>query len=81
MSKTNQVQEMAYLVCEMANKPESCKECKGRGGCFTLPKMRKLVDAGYIKKETAISELSKVFAPSPSESYIVGKCIEQIRNI
>lgn len=78
---TAQEQEMAHLICEMAGKPKSCRECRGRGGCFTIPKMKKLLDAGYIKKERVISELSKISAPSPSESYIVGKCIEQIKNI
>lgn len=45
MNRQQQIEAMAYLVCEMANKPDSCKDCPGRkGGCFTIPKMEKLVD-------------------------------------
>ena len=50
MNKEKQIEEMAHLVCEMALKPNSCQECIGRkGGCFTLPKMKVLQDAGYRK--------------------------------
>ena len=32
----------------------------------------------YIEREVAIQELNKVLAPTPSESYIVGKCIDTL---
>lgn len=45
-----QIEEMANIVCEMALKPNSCRECDGRkGGCFTIPKMKILYNAGYRK--------------------------------
>lgn len=48
--KTSQVQEMAHLMCSMANKPETCKECPGsKGGCFSRPKAEALYDAGFQK--------------------------------
>ena len=51
MNRRQQIETMAHLVCEMANKPDSCNECPSRrGGCFTIPKMEKLVD-NFIKKE------------------------------
>lgn len=50
MTAENQIEEMAHLVCEMALKPNSCRECDGRkGGCFTIPKMKILYNAGYRK--------------------------------
>lgn len=45
-----QAEEMAYIICEMAGKPASCRECLGRkSGCFTIPKMKKLIKRGYGK--------------------------------
>ena len=35
----------------------------------------------YIEREAAIKELCQVFAPTPSESYIVEKCIDKIDNM
>jgi hypothetical protein len=35
----------------------------------------------YIEKELAIKELCQVSAPTPSESYIVEKCIDKIDNM
>lgn len=47
-----QIEEMAHIVCEMALKPDSCRECKGRkSGCFTIPKMKLLYDEGYRKQK------------------------------
>ena len=50
MNRQQKIETMAHLVCEMANKPNSCKDCPGRrGGCFTIPKMEKLADNALIK--------------------------------
>lgn len=48
MNKQRRIEAMANSICEMANKPDSCEQCPGRkGGCFTLPKMDKLIHNGY----------------------------------
>lgn len=50
MDKQKQIEEMAYIICEMAMKPKTCAECAGRkGGCFSIPKMERLYNAGYRK--------------------------------
>jgi len=50
------IEEMANIVCEMADKPSKCKDCGGRkGGCFTIPKMEKLYAADYRKQSEPIS--------------------------
>ena len=35
----------------------------------------------YIAREAAIKELCQVSAPTPSESYIVEKCIDKLDNM
>lgn len=35
----------------------------------------------YIERDEAIKELCQVSAPTPSESYIVEKCIEKLDNM
>lgn len=53
MREKNEAEAMAYIVCEMESKPTSCDSCPGRkGGCFTIPKMQKLIENGYGKLET-----------------------------
>ena len=59
-SKNEVIEEMAYLVCEMASKSKSCKECGGRsGGCFTIPKMKKLYEANYRRRSDVVDEFSE----------------------
>lgn len=49
-AKKEQSEEMAHIICSMASKPNSCKDCNGsHGGCFTLPKTEQLYDEGYRK--------------------------------
>ena len=50
MDKQKQIEEMANIVCKMAMKPKTCAECAGRkGGCFSIPHMEQLYNAGYRK--------------------------------
>ena len=35
----------------------------------------------YIERETVIKELASVLAPTPSESYIVEKCIDKVNGV
>lgn len=50
MNKQKQIEEMANIVCKMAMKPKTCAECAGRkGGCFSIPHMEQLYNAGYRK--------------------------------
>lgn len=56
MNKEKQIQEMAHMICSMASKPKSCRECGGRkSGCFTLSKMEILYNAGY-RKQSDVAE-------------------------
>lgn len=58
MNRDKQTEEMAHLVCEMAMKPNNCRDCNGqKGGCFTIPKMKKLYDAGYRKASAVAREI------------------------
>lgn len=77
------VENMAYLTCDMANKPNSCKECKGyRNGCFTIPKMKTLVENGYgvceptsSKQQAEINRLTSEVEKLKSEISEVSKTV------
>ncbi len=78
MSREKQIEETAFLVCEMANKPNSCRECGGRhGGCFTIPKIKILCEAGYRKQSEVareiFAEIKKILDDYSTEQHYQGQ--------
>lgn len=67
--------DMAYTICSMALKPVSCDECAGRfGGCFTIPKMKTLIENGYGKMQEASDANEKNESKNCTIIYQVHEC-------
>ena len=68
------IEEMAYSVCRLENKPENCASCMWKASCENYLSAENYYTAGYRKQSEVVEEYrQKVNTKMGKHTHLIGK--------